>query len=187
MIQISRLQSWNDSTQSDVSWTALFRDFDFQPECEDTERCSRLVACCRIWCCVVRSRGMLLCINRLYSISDTGMSLLEEDIKQNIIDIEWILQPLHCTNSIMKTSIFCSSLITLMASSDVSGFAPSKSVSSGTTTQIAAINDAESRRKFLSNSFATYSAAALASTGVLAPLPANAASAQDKVNAKLRA
>mmetsp|Transcript_2093 Transcript_2093/g.4938 ORF Transcript_2093/g.4938 Transcript_2093/m.4938 type:complete len:297 (-) Transcript_2093:1591-2481(-) len=87
----------------------------------------------------------------------------------------------------MKTSILCSSLITLMASSDVSGFAPSKSVSSGTTTQIAAVNDeGESRRKFLSNSFATYTAAALASTGVLAPLPANAAAA-DKVNARLKA
>ena len=88
----------------------------------------------------------------------------------------------------MKTSILCTSLVTLMASTDVSGFAPSQPTSVGTSTQIAAINDeADSRREFLSKSFATYSAAALASTGVLAPLPANAASAEAKINARLKA
>ena len=88
----------------------------------------------------------------------------------------------------MKTSIVCTSLITLMASTDVSGFAPSQSNVAGSTTQLAAINDeADSRREFLSKSFATYSAAALASTGVLAPLPANAANAEAKINARLKA
>lgn len=52
-------------------------------------------------------------------------------------------------------------------------------------------DEGDSRRKFLSQALATgftYSAAALATTGVLAPpQPANAASAADKVNAKLKA
>jgi len=94
----------------------------------------------------------------------------------------------------MKTSLLCSSLYALMASSDVSGFALSKSASTSTstTTQIAAtVNDeGDSRRGFLSQSLATgftFSAAALASTGVLAPPPANAASAESKVNARLKA
>lgn len=96
----------------------------------------------------------------------------------------------------MKSSLLCSSLFALMASSDVSGFALSNSKStttSSTTTQIAASaeDEGDSRRKFLSQALATgftYSAAALATTGVLAPpQPANAASAEAKVNAKLKA
>jgi len=85
-----------------------------------------------------------------------------------------------------------------MASSDVvSGFATTAPVSASvgsSTTQIAAStednNNGDSRRQFMSKTLATgfaYSAAALATTGVLAPLPANAASAQDKVNARLKA
>jgi hypothetical protein len=92
----------------------------------------------------------------------------------------------------MKTSILCTSLFALMASSEVSGFAPASKSSASTTTQIsAAANDeGDSRRQFLSQALATgftYSAAALATTGVLAPLPANAASAESKVNARLKA
>ena len=93
----------------------------------------------------------------------------------------------------MKTSILCSSLFALMASSDVSGFAPSNSAATTATTQIAASaneNEGDSRREFFKQAAATgftYSAAALASTGVLAPLPANAADASAKVNAKLKA
>lgn len=89
----------------------------------------------------------------------------------------------------MKTFILCSSLVAFLASTDVSGFAPASVKSATTTTtQIAAVanDEADSRRGFLSKSFATYSAAALASTGVLAPLPANAASAEAKVNARLK-
>ena len=89
----------------------------------------------------------------------------------------------------MKTFILCSSLVAFLASTDVSGFAPASVKSTTTTTtQIAAVanDEADSRRGFLSKSFATYSAAALASTGVLAPLPANAASAEAKVNARLK-
>lgn len=89
----------------------------------------------------------------------------------------------------MKTFILCSSLVAFLASTDVSGFAPASVKSTATTTtQIAAVanDEADSRRGFLSKSFATYSAAALASTGVLAPLPANAASAEAKVNARLK-
>ena len=96
----------------------------------------------------------------------------------------------------MKISLLCSSLsLALMtASSGVSGFALSNTPSTTTSTQIAASSNSndegDSRREFLTQTLATgftYSAAALASTGVLAPLPANAASAQDKVNAKLKA
>jgi len=94
----------------------------------------------------------------------------------------------------MKTSILCSTLFALVTSSGVSGFAPSSAnTAATTTTRIAAsANDDEgdSRRNFFSKSLATglvYSAAALASTGVLAPLPANAASAEAKVNARLQA
>lgn len=98
----------------------------------------------------------------------------------------------------MKISLLCSSIsIALMASSSgVSGFALSKTASTrsvATTTQIAAASnndEGDSRREFLTQTLATgfsYSAAALASTGVLAPLPANAASQQEKVNARLKA
>ena len=93
----------------------------------------------------------------------------------------------------MKASLLCSSLFALMASSDVSGFALSNSKSTTSTTQMSASaeDEGDSRRKFLSQALATgftYSAAALATTGVLAPpQPANAASAADKVNAKLKA
>jgi len=92
----------------------------------------------------------------------------------------------------MKASLVCSTLVALMASSDVSGFAPSttSSTSTSTSTQIAAsAEEGDSRRKFISKTLATgftYSAAALTTTGVLAPLPANA-SAQDKVNTRLKA
>ena len=92
----------------------------------------------------------------------------------------------------MKTSLVCSTLVALMASSDVSGFAPSNAAATSTsTTQIAAsaAEDGDSRRKFISKTLATgfaYSAAALATTGVLAPLPANA-SAESKVNTRLKA
>eukprot|EP00536_Pseudo-nitzschia_multiseries_P010975 jgi/Psemu1/204681/e_gw1.354.64.1 len=72
--------------------------------------------------------------------------------------------------------------------SNVNGFAPANPAATAvSSTQIAAAaEDGDSRRDFLSKSLATYTAAALASTGVLAPLPANAAAA-DKVNAKLKA
>ena len=92
----------------------------------------------------------------------------------------------------MKTSVLCSSLVALMSSTDVHGFAPSRVNSAASATRVAASssdNEGDSRRQFLSQTLATgftYSAAALASTGVLAPLPANAASAQDKVNARLK-
>ena len=105
--------------------------------------------------------------------------------------------------STMKTSILCTSLFALMASSAVSGFAPSVASNSATTTQIFSApasnnnnnnvgddDEGDSRRQFLSQALATgftFSAAALATTGVLAPLPANAASAESKVNAKLKA
>lgn len=88
----------------------------------------------------------------------------------------------------MKTSILCSTLFALVASSGVSGFAPTNNGAAATITQLAAsTNDKEgdSRRQFLSG--LTYSAAALASTGVLAPMPANAANAEAKVNARLKA
>jgi len=87
----------------------------------------------------------------------------------------------------MKTSLLCSSLVALMAS-NVQGFAPTTiNTASTTSTQISAnAEEGDSRREFFSKSLATYTAAALASTGVLAPLPANAAAA-DKVNAKLKA
>mmetsp|Transcript_7145 Transcript_7145/g.14609 ORF Transcript_7145/g.14609 Transcript_7145/m.14609 type:complete len:302 (-) Transcript_7145:227-1132(-) len=92
----------------------------------------------------------------------------------------------------MKTSVLCSSLVALMTSTDVHGFAPSRVNSAASATRVAASssdNEGDSRRQFLSQTLATgftYSAAALASTGVLAPLPANAANAQDKVNARLK-
>lgn len=100
----------------------------------------------------------------------------------------------------MKTSILCTSLFALMASSAVSGFAPSSVASKSTTTtqtqtQISATSannnddEGDSRRQFLSQALATgftFSAAALATTGVLAPLPANAASAESKINARLK-
>ena len=101
----------------------------------------------------------------------------------------------------MKTSILCTSLFALMASSAVSGFAPSSVASSKSTTttqtqtQISATSannnddEGDSRRQFLSQALATgftFSAAALATTGVLAPLPANAASAESKINARLK-
>jgi hypothetical protein len=83
----------------------------------------------------------------------------------------------------MKTSLLCTTFVAMMGSSGVHGFAPSKAATTATsTTQIAAEGD--SRRNFFVNGL-TYTAAALASTGVLAPLPANAASAEAKVNAKL--
>lgn len=88
----------------------------------------------------------------------------------------------------MKTSILCSTLFALVASSGVSGFVPTNNGAAATITQLAAsTNDKEgdSRRQFLSG--LTYSAAALASTGVLAPMPANAANAEAKVNARLKA
>mmetsp|Transcript_3834 Transcript_3834/g.10897 ORF Transcript_3834/g.10897 Transcript_3834/m.10897 type:complete len:297 (+) Transcript_3834:162-1052(+) len=87
----------------------------------------------------------------------------------------------------MKTSVLCSSLVALMAS-NVNGFAPTNpTASSASSTQISAIaEEGDSRREFFSKSLASYTAAALVSTGVLAPLPANAAAA-DKVNAKLKA
>lgn len=104
----------------------------------------------------------------------------------------------------MKISLLCSSLslaLTATSLSGVNGFALSNAPSSAMTTSTststrmaAASGDEEeggdSRRQFLAQTLATgftYSAAALASTGVLAPLPANAASAQDKVNTKLKA
>lgn len=101
----------------------------------------------------------------------------------------------------MKISFVCSSLtLALMASSSgVSGFALSSKTAATTSTQIAAasnnnnnnhVDEGDSRREFLTRTLATgftYSAAALASTGVLAPLPANAASAADKINTKLKA
>ena len=89
----------------------------------------------------------------------------------------------------MKTSLVCSSLVALMASSpEVSGFTPlSTTATTSASTQLKATSDeGDSRRQFLSQSFATYSAAALASTGVLAPLPANAASAEAKINQRLK-
>jgi len=80
----------------------------------------------------------------------------------------------------------CSILSFAMMATGASGFALSQAPSKTTTTQIAAsMNDeGNSRREFFAQ---TLSAAALASTGVLAPLPANAASAADKVNQRLQA
>lgn len=83
----------------------------------------------------------------------------------------------------MKTSIMSASLVALMANGANGFTTPSNHPSTtASSTRIAAESD--SRRQFFSKGF-TYSAAALASTGVLAPLPANA-SPLDKVNAKLK-
>lgn len=83
----------------------------------------------------------------------------------------------------------------LLASSSVDGFtttAPSSS-SKATALHAASSNKDDSRRQFMSKSVATavttmggIATFGVAGSGVLAPLPANAASNADKVNARLR-
>ena len=90
----------------------------------------------------------------------------------------------------MKTFVLCSSLVALVASG-ANGFAPANTNTNPrcSATRMASASTSEddqsSRRGFLAKSLLTYTAAALATTGVLAPLPAHAA-AGDKVNAKLK-
>ena len=80
----------------------------------------------------------------------------------------------------------------LLASS-VDGFTTTAPSSSKATALHAASNNDDSRRQFMSKSVATafttmggIATFGAAGSGVLAPLPANAASGADKINARLR-
>jgi hypothetical protein len=93
----------------------------------------------------------------------------------------------------MKTStLLCSSFL---LASCVDGFTTTPSSSATTTLHVSnndVDNEGDSRRQFMSKSVATAFTtmggigAFGAGSGVLAPLPANAASAADKVNARLK-
>jgi hypothetical protein len=97
----------------------------------------------------------------------------------------------------MKTStLLCSSSVLLLASC-ADGFTTTPSSSATTALHTVsnkndADNESDSRRQFMSKSVATAFTtmggigAFGAGSGVLAPLPANAASAADKVNARLK-
>lgn len=78
-------------TQSDVSWTALFRAFDFLPDLK-IPRSVRLV--CLTLCCQKSWYGLWVS-NVCILSADTGTVSLEEDIKHYSRCIEWIFLSYH--------------------------------------------------------------------------------------------
>ncbi|OEU06990.1 hypothetical protein FRACYDRAFT_252622 [Fragilariopsis cylindrus CCMP1102] len=92
----------------------------------------------------------------------------------------------------MKISSLLFSSFLLASSVDGFTTAPSSSSKATTTLRASSNNDVDnegddSRRQFMSKSVATaFTTMGVAGSGVLAPLPANAASGADKINARLR-
>lgn len=98
----------------------------------------------------------------------------------------------HINNSPSSLSLVAgfSTVAPSTSSKNTIPLSSSSSLEATTDDQVDTVNVVDSRRQFMSKSFATASTAAAASfgagSGVLAPLPANAASAESKANARLK-